>query len=401
VSYVVKKTYLYVFLYVLSGKKDSAFGRSNPPPMYLRPMSSIICTVTNDLSQDQRMIRICSTLQAAGHQVTLVGRLLPHSRPLVNHSFQQHRLRCRFHAGKLFYLEYNLRLLYYLYRQKAAIINAVDLDTLLPAYLISRLQGAVCVYDAHEYFTEVPEVVRRPKVQRLWSALADWIIPSLKYAYTVAPALAELMTERYGTSFAVVRNVPYRQAAPSIEVVPDEKIIFYQGMLNEGRGLEAAILAMKQLPSMLVLHIAGSGDLEQKLHQLVIDHQLEDRVHFLGFVLPAGLPALTEKAWLGLNLLENTGLSYYYSLANKTFDYIQSGVPALHMDFPEYRALHDQYDIFELLSDLEVNTIATAIQTLFNNPDRYALLQKNNLQAAKYLTWEEEEKKLLAIYEKL
>lgn len=361
-------------------------------------MSTITCTVTNDLSQDQRMIRICSTLQAAGYQVTLVGRQLPHSLPLVDHPFRQHRLRCRFHAGKLFYLEYNLRLLYYLFRQRTTIINAVDLDTLLPGYLISRLQSSICVYDAHEYFTEVPEVIRRPRVQRLWAALADWIIPSLQHAYTVGPALAELMSERYGTPFSVVRNVPYRQSAPSAKVVPEEKIIFYQGMLNEGRGLEAAILAIEQLPPNFVLHIAGTGDLEKQLHQLVQDNQLQDRVRFLGFVPPAQLPVLTEKAWLGLNLLENTGLSYYYSLANKTFDYIQFGVPALHMDFPEYRALHDQYDTFELVTDLEVDTIASSIQGLINNPDRYAQLQYNNLQAAKFLTWEEEEKKLLAVY---
>jgi len=370
-------------------------------PRTFATMSTIICTVTNDLSQDQRMIRICSSLQAAGYQVTLVGRQLPHSLPLVAQPFQQHRLRCRFHAGKLFYLEYNLRLLYYLYRQQATIINAVDLDTLLPAYLMSRLRGAVCVYDAHEYFTEVPEVIRRPRVQRLWSALADWIIPSLQHAYTVAPALAELMSERYGTPFAVVRNVPYRQTAPAERIVSPEKIIFYQGVLNEGRGLEAAILAIQQLPPTCILHIAGTGDLETKLHQLVQDHQLQDRVRFLGFVPPAQLPALTEKAWLGLNLLENTGLSYYYSLANKTFDYIQAGVPALHMDFPEYRALHDQYDTFELLADLEVDTIASAIQALINNPDRYLELQQNNLQSAKFLTWEEEEKELLAIYKNL
>ena len=364
-------------------------------------MSTIICTVTNDLSQDQRMIRICGTLQAAGYQVTLVGRELPHSLPLVDHPFRQHRLLCWFHAGKLFYLEYNLRLLYHLFRQRPTIINAVDLDTLLPGYLISRLQRSVCVYDAHEYFTEVPEVIRRPRVQRLWAVLADWIIPSLQHAYTVAPALADIMSERYGTPFDVVRNVPYRQTASVERVVPHEKIIFYQGVLNEGRGLESAILAIEQLPSNFVLQIAGTGDLEQKLHQLMQDHQLQDRVRFLGFVPPAQLPALTEKAWLGLNLLENTGLSYYYSLANKTFDYIQAGVPALHMDFPEYRALHDQYDTFELLADLEVESIAAAIQGLINNPNRYAQLQDNNLQAAKSLIWEEEEKKLLGIYKVL
>ncbi|WP_367389267.1 glycosyltransferase family 4 protein [Lewinella sp. LCG006] len=364
-------------------------------------MTSIICTVTNDLSQDQRMIRICSSLQAAGYQVTLVGRQLPHSLPLVDHAFRQHRLRCWFHAGKLFYLEYNLRLLYYLYRHRAQIINAVDLDTLLPAYLISRLQRSVCVYDAHEYFTEVPEVIRRPRVQRLWSALADWIIPSLQHAYTVAPALAELLTQRYGTPFSVVRNLPLRQEVTESPSAPKEKIIFYQGMLNEGRGLEAAILAMVQLPPTILLHIAGTGDLEAELHQLVNDHQLQDRVRFLGFVPPASLPALTKKAWLGLNLLENTGLSYYYSLANKTFDYLQAGVPALHMDFPEYRALHDAYDTFILLPNLEVDGLVSAILALVHQPERYKQLQEHNLQASKHLTWEEEEQQLLKIYRKI
>jgi hypothetical protein len=80
----------------------------------------IICTVTNDLSHDQRMIRICTSLQQAGYDVCLVGRSLPDSPPLRTRPFRQHRLRCWFHRGKLFYLEYQLRLWYYLYQQPAA-----------------------------------------------------------------------------------------------------------------------------------------------------------------------------------------------------------------------------------------------------------------------------------------
>ncbi|RMF04386.1 MAG: glycosyltransferase, partial [Bacteroidetes bacterium] len=98
----------------------------------------ITCTVTNDLSHDQRMIRICSSLQAAGHEVCLVGRRLPHSPALVPRSFRQHRLPCWFRRGKLFYLEFQLRLLIYLLRHPPEVINAIDLDTLLPAYLLSR-----------------------------------------------------------------------------------------------------------------------------------------------------------------------------------------------------------------------------------------------------------------------
>ncbi len=71
---------------------------------------TILFTVTNDLSYDQRMHRICGTLAAHGYSVTLIGRSLPHSIPLENKPFIQYRLHCRFHKGFLFYAEYNLRL---------------------------------------------------------------------------------------------------------------------------------------------------------------------------------------------------------------------------------------------------------------------------------------------------
>lgn len=364
-------------------------------------MARILCTVTNDLSQDQRMIRICSTLQSAGYEVVLVGRQRPNSLPLKNHNFQQHRIPCWFEAGKFFYLEYNLRLLWYLWRESAEIINAVDLDTLLPAYLISRLRkGTICVFDAHEYFTEVPEVTRRPMVQKAWSLLADWIIPQLKYAYTVGPALARIFTERYQTNFRVVRNVPVRRQMAA-RVASDQRIILYQGMLNEGRGLETAIRAMKFLSDDFRLLLVGSGDVEEELKKLSSEEQLEHRVEFAGFVSPEQLPAYTSQAWLGLNLLENTGLSYYYSLANKAFDYIQSGVPSVQMAFPEYQALQEEHHCFVLLHDLLPEALAALISELAEDEVSYESLVNNNKAAAALLSWEHEQRHLLDIYQQM
>lgn len=374
--------------------------RENSEICYLRPMAKIICTVTNDLSQDQRMIRICSSLQAAGHQVRLVGRERPSSLPLINPAFAQERLSCWFEAGKFFYLEYNLRLLLYLWRNQADVINAVDLDTLLPAYLISRLRRrTICIYDAHEYFTEVPEVTRRPLIRRIWSVLADWIIPQLEYAYTVGPALAKIFTERYGTPFSVVRNVPMRKE-PSDRGRTGPRTILYQGMLNEGRGLETAVLAMKLLPPDFQLLLVGSGDVEGQLKDLVRTEQLSERVRFTGFIPPHQLAVYTNGAWLGLNLLENTGLSYYYSLANKAFDYIQAGLPSVQMDFPEYRALQDSHGCFLLLPELDPAQLAAQIQQLAGDEDAYQQLVQQNRLAAQELNWENEEGVLLAIYER-
>jgi len=114
----------------------------------------LIFTVINDLTYDQRMIRICKSLVRNNYDVLLVGRKLPHSKPLQTQSFQQKRLHCFFQKGKFFYLEYNLRLLFFLWKKKFDGVCAIDLDTILPAFYISKWKGKKMIYDAHEYFTE-------------------------------------------------------------------------------------------------------------------------------------------------------------------------------------------------------------------------------------------------------
>lgn len=365
------------------------------------PSKKIIHTVTNDLTYDQRMIRICTSLAKAGFEVVLVGRQLPNSVPLVDQPFEQVRLQCRFHSGKLFYLEYNLRLLHWLSRQSFDLIGAVDLDTLLPAYLAAKWRGKPCVYDAHEYFTEVPEVVNRPFTKWVWGRVAALIIPRLQYAYTVGPRLAEIFKEKYGIPFATIRNLPWRQEE---KVQPpkagEDLIILYQGRLNEGRGLETAIRSMHQVEGAQ-LWVAGEGDLSEKLREMVAREGLENKVQFLGYLRPDALRQITLLAHIGLNLLENKGLSYYYSLANKAFDYIQAGLPSVQMDFPEYRALQEKHQVFALVEQLAPDDLAKVLSRLINDAYYWLALHHQCLQARQELCWEEEEKVLTAFYQNI
>ncbi len=360
-------------------------------------MAHIIFTVTNDLTYDQRMQRICRSLARAGYEVTLLGRRRPHSRPLQAEPYHQLRLQCRYDRGKLFYLEYNLELFRYLRTHPFDAVCAVDLDTALPVVLAARLTGKPCLYDAHEYFTEVPEIVRRPFIRRIWEAVGQLTVPAFDRAYTVGPALADLLEARYGLPFAVIRNVPQRRLPPVLDSLPERPIILYQGALNEGRGLEQAIRAMEYLQEG-ELWLAGEGDLSQELRQLTRRLRLQERVRFLGYLRPDDLWRITSSAKIGLNLLENNALSYYYSLANKAFDYIQAALPSLQMDFPEYRRLNDEYHVFFLLDQLTPERIALALQRLLQDEGLYKQLQRNCLQAAEELHWEREEEKLLAIY---
>ncbi|MFC7669822.1 glycosyltransferase [Hymenobacter humi] len=229
-----------------------------------RPARLLLFAVTTDLCFDQRMQRICGSLAAAGYRVQLVGWQRPASPPLTPQPYAQHRLRGWFQRGKLFYLEYNLRLFFYLLGQRAAAWCAADLDTALPVWLRARLGGQPFVYDAHELFTEVPEVVARPAVQRVWRWVEGFIVPRARLAYTVGPALAQVFEQRYGRPFAVVRNVSrLQEPAPEPIASSPTGYILYQGALNVGRGLESLLDAMPQVAGRLV--ICGEGDLSAAL----------------------------------------------------------------------------------------------------------------------------------------
>jgi len=370
----------------------------------------IILTVTNDLTYDQRMIRISQALCDAGYRVVLVGRERKNSLPLEMQDFRQHRITCHFEKGKLFYLEYNWRLYHYLISQRLDGICAVDLDTIVPVYFASKFLKAPRFFDAHEYFEEVPEVVNRPLVKAIWEKIANWLIPKFDRAYTVCESLADIFQKKYGISFGVVRNLPFSEVptpSPPIneqvvdhikELAKQKKIILYQGALNEGRGLEAMLDAMHHLEDTILL-LAGDGDIGSYLHQRVAREYLRKKVIFLGYVTPPTLRAITPFATLGLNLLEPRGKSYYFSLANKTFDYIQAGVPALHPDFPEYQRLLNEHQTGILVQRLEGTYLASVISELLDNAPQYAVLKANCRLAKNTLIWEKEKKRLTEIYD--
>ncbi len=353
----------------------------------------ILCTVTNDLTYDQRMHRICTTLAQNGYQVTLIGRKLPHSLPPDTAPFAQHRLPCRFNKGFLFYAEFNLRLWWLLMRTPYDAVCSVDLDTLPAGCLATLLRRKKRVFDAHEYFTEVPEVTGRPFVKLFWSVVAGCCLPFYRHAYTVGPALAAIFSKKYGLPFSVIRNVPNLESQ-SPKLPGTANILLYQGALNESRGIEQLLEAMQQLEGV-ELWLAGEGDLSDALRQKARDLGLKDKVRFLGFVKPADLKTLTRQAWLGLNVLENKGLSYYYSLANKFFDYVHAEIPVLTMDFPEYRALNREYEVAILLDYLSADAIVGAVRHLQQHPEHYERLCAATRQARQAWNWEREKTALL------
>lgn len=357
--------------------------------------------MTNDLSGDQRVDRVCRTLTEMGFQVLLVGRRLPESQPLAERPYAIHRMRLIFRKGPLFYGEYNKRLLLFLLFRRFDLLLANDLDTLTANRVAGWLRRKPVVYDSHEYFTEVPELVGRPRIQSFWRWLEKHLVPGVAAACTVSSPIAEVYSRLYGIPFAVVRNLPFlrkpeKEESVIPEVHPDLPLIIYQGALNKGRGVEKAILAMDLLPEAQ-LAIAGSGDLEEELQLLVAGLHLKN-VRFTGKLPPEKLWNLTRQASLGISLEEDLGLSYRYALPNKLFDYIQARIPVVVSDLPEMGRIVKDYDIGLIASSFVPEVLATTFrEALFND----VLRQKwafNLEEAAVELNWDKEKEILMRIF---
>ncbi len=364
-------------------------------------MKKIILTVTNDLSYDQRMHRVSTTLAKAGYQVVLVGRKRNFSIPLKETNYQQKRINCYFENGKLFYIEYNIRLFFYLLFHSFDMVNANDLDTILPCYLVSKLKRKSCIYDAHEYFTEVPEILHRPFTKKIWETIERFMIPRLKHCYTVSESIADLFEEKYKTNFDIIRNVPILNSDSQVLYKYNdehERYIIYQGALNTGRGLEALIEAMQWVDCRLFL--VGEGDLSEELRHLASSFKVKSKVKFMGFIEPNKLHAITSNAHVGINVSQNLGLSYYYSLNNKCFDYIHAGIPSVTNNFPEYQKINEQFEV-AVMTDLSPVNLANSINKLLNDEHLYKKLKENCLLAKEEFNWQNEELKLLEIYNRV
>lgn len=362
-------------------------------------------SVINDLVTDQRLHRIAGTLERAGYRVLLTGRVTRRSLPFHHPSYGIRRFHMLFRKGPLFYAFYNIRLIIrLLLMKKPSLLVAVDLDTLPANFLVSHARKIPLLYDSHEYFTEVPELIGRRFAKGVWERIERAIVPKLEMAMTVSGSIASAYEEKYGTIFRVVRNVSELR-----EPVKDEDFhdryparykLIYQGALNLGRGIEQMITAMQYLDNT-TLFVVGDGDIREELHLLAARLKLNDKVVFPGRIQPAQLHRLTCQCDAGLSLEADMGLSYRYALPNKIFDYIQARIPVICSDLPEMSHLVNSYQAGFVCAYREPEKLAARIREFLAGKSLCSPGKEMLDKAARQLCWEIEEKKLLEMVNEL
>ena len=249
-------------------------------------------------------------------------------------------------------------------------IWANDLPTLLPALKLKDHFQAKLIYDSHEIFNETLNQFFPRKTSFLKKMIFSTLLKVMKnhgeatekqlvknvdLFITVNQSILDYFVTKYSIENSLVlMNFPYSNNELNYREIDFRKmynwelsdsIFLYQGVLNQGRGLELMIHSMSLTPDNFKLIIIGSGPLEKDLKQLVTSLQLEDKVKFIPKVKLEDLPNYTVAADFGINLLENLNLSKQMASPNKLFEYIHAEIPVICSNTLENNRVLDQFKI--------------------------------------------------------
>lgn len=349
--------------------------------------------VNSDLITDQRVQRIATSLSNAEFKIIVIGRKPADNTVLNNKSYEVKYIKTLISKGPLSYILFNIQIFFSIIFSRFSAIYANDLDTLPGCCLGATLRFKPLIYDSHELFTEIPELINSPFKKFLWKFTEQICIRKAKHVITVSESISVELNKRYNVNPVVVRNLPIRK---DIETFKDSRpTIIYQGSLNLGRGIELAIDMMNHLTCYRLI-IAGSGYYEFELRKRMLDQKLFDRVEFLGRLNPDELHSVTSTAWLGLSLEEDMGLNYRFALPNKLFDYIAAQVPVIVSPLPEMSKIVNNYGIGLIAKSRDPKELASQIANFFEDKNLYEQTIKNVQKASVELQWSKEEHKLIA-----
>ena len=316
-------------------------------------------------------------------------------------------------------LRHNLNMLLYYgaivpeaVRHRADVYIGHDLVGLRPAYLAARLTGASLAYDSRELWTERTRGVPYHSWQK---ALVTWeekmLARRCDLVIVVSQSVARILAERYEIPEPlVIPNVqPWVEAVPSPEIRAQlnggtgKRVVIFVGFLSPGRGVEQVVEAAQYLNEDMVVSIVGDGILRSELEMRVKQENLQERVRFIGWVVPDQLPIYIASADLGISPMSpNASLNNYYSLDNKSFQYIMAGIPLVVNDQPEKRRLVEKYRIGAVFDEKDPKDIARAITQLVSDPLEYEEMRARCRKAAREeLNWGVVSQELVSAIEKL
>jgi glycosyltransferase involved in cell wall biosynthesis len=297
-------------------------------------------------------------------------------------------------------LDYYRQGIAFVRRRRPTLVHCNDYNTMWIGVGAHVLAGSAVVYDAHELW---PDRNRRPEPRWLLLAAEALFVRVADAVITASPGYADVIGRRYRVPRpTVVRNVPRSADARPAGSTDSRasRTLVYAGGLMPGRGLEASIRAIADLPDV-ALELIGPGNpgYVANLRLLAVSSGVDGRVFFAAPVPPGELLGRLAGAGAGLALIEPVCLSYKLTLPNKLFEYLLAGLPVIATDLPVLGAFVRQHGVGEVTASLDPEAVREAVVRALE-PERQRPTRERIAALAEITRWENEVRLLEAAYEK-
>ncbi|NFP92688.1 glycosyltransferase family 4 protein [Clostridium sporogenes] len=385
-------------------------------------LKNILMVVQNDFVNDSRIIKEANTLGRCGFNVKVLAL---HNKGLKEEEKFEYFIvkriklntRDRLSKNKLSqivkYMEFKKKCLQEAKKFNPDIVHCHDIYTLpIGKVIIKKLSNTKkikLIYDSHELWSQASNNLSMPNILvKLQNNIEKNVIKKCDKVITVSDSIAQYLMKQYKLEKkpTIIRNIPYMKKEitnksifhEKFNIEKNKKIVLYQGAVGKGRGIENLIKAMQYTKDNIVLVILGNGSMVKKYKEMANKLAVKDKVYFHSAVDPKELIDYTSSANLGMSLIFNICLSYYYSLPNKMFEYIQGEIPVLCSNYPDMKEIIQNYGVGQTVEPNDVGEIAKAINEILSKDDEYCEYKNNCKIAKEQLNWEKESNVLIQLY---
>jgi glycosyltransferase involved in cell wall biosynthesis len=300
-------------------------------------------------------------------------------------------------SSLVYYFRFLFLLIRDLLKHKADFYFAEDIYTLPVVYIFAKLNKAKIYYNSREIYAHLAGLRNKSFVQKIIAKIESKFIRKVDIVLVTGEMDAEYLKEAYSIdNLFVLRNLPkYMEHIKKIDLreklnIPQtDKILLYQGVILEGRGIIKLINVLYKIPNTHFV-IVGEGEYRKQFEEEASKTEVSDRIHFIGAVNHSDLLNYTACADIGITLIENISISYYYALPNKLFEYIMVGVPVLASNLPQMKNIIDQYQVGNYVDPENEDEVVKVILEMLNNEENLNHYQSNCENASKELNWEVE-----------
>jgi glycosyltransferase involved in cell wall biosynthesis len=215
-------------------------------------------------------------------------------------------------------------------------IIATDLDTLAAGIVLKERLNTTLIYDAHEFWPE-SDPLNASWEKNFWKSIEKTLLPSVDFAITVSPNLAQYMTSLYKHPFNAIPNaeplISDKKYSNKVRLVSnsDDVAFLYQGNYAVGRGLRLLLDAWPSTDKKAKLFLRGMpneyGDALEKI--AASSGLLHKRIFFLDPVPENELVASAKSADVGIIPYAPVCVNHKYCCPNKLSQYCQAALPIL------------------------------------------------------------------------